>query len=302
MTSSSILGRYRHVRNPLRHLGYKLAEIVGGTLFLSRPGQMVWRARLGALAPAAGPAPERVGLIAHVYYAELFEEILACWRACPDGAALHVTAPESVIPALRAHPGFDSRITLHPSENRGRDIAPFLSVLGSGALDGYDAVLKIHTKRSTHLMTGELRRKLLLATLAGDPRQVLRIAGGFSDPKLGLAGFGGSLRRHPRHWGENRARVEELVARMAASAGSVPDTGWPLAYFEGSMFWFRPAAFRLLRGLDLTSERFEVEQGQLDGMLHHAVERLFIPAAAMAGYQTHLLGGRSVSSMPGSVP
>ena len=58
------------------------------------------------------------------------------------------------------------------------------------------------------------------------------------------------------------------------------------------MFWFRPAAFAALRDLNLSLEDFEAEAGQVDGTLHHAIERCFTVAAWMRGFTIRDLKGR----------
>jgi rhamnosyltransferase len=85
----------------------------------------------------------------------------------------------------------------------------------------------------------------------------------------------------------NRARVEAIAARMKAPGEAVR-----LGFFEGSMFWFRPAAFAALREMALTAEDFELERGQVDGTFHHALERCFSIAAWSRGYRVVDLKGR----------
>ena len=279
--------RLRSVSQPGRHAVYKVAELLSGHAFLSRPGQTAWRAHMNRH-HVGGMTGVRTAMIAHVYYPELLDEVLACWRGFPGGAALHLTVPRQKAGELRARLGGARGVVVHEVENRGRDIAPFLAVLGTGALDGYDAVLKLHTKRSPHLWNGDLRRRMLFAMLAGHQAQVTRVQSIFADPRIGLAGWRTMWRTRLDYWHDNEATVRQLMDRMAP--GSVAD----LAFFEGSMFWFRPAALEPLRRLGLTAADFEAEAGQTDGALHHAVERCFGLAVRAAGYRCADLQGRTV--------
>jgi len=267
------------------HVGEKVATATLGALYVSRGGQAV-RSALGRLGPAPAPAVNSA-VIAHVYYPELLPEILACRALIPGHADLHITtSPERADDVRRALGREDAAI--HVAPNRGRDIAPFLAVLNSGALDPYDAVLKLHTKSSPHLLDGSLRRKLLFQTLCGERRAVLRTLALFADPATGMVGWGACFRATPRYWFANEARVRALAQRMDAADGVRP------GFFEGSMFWFRPAAFQRLRDLALAPEDFEPEAAQLDGAMHHAIERCFTLAAWASGYRVLDLSGRSL--------
>ncbi len=181
-----------------------------------------------------------------------------------------------------------ARATLFPAPNRGRDIAPFLALLKTGALDRFDAVLKLHTKKSPHLMDGVLRRRLIFTLLAGAPDQCAAVIAIFRDPKVGMAGSRWSFRTRKAMWMDNRQRVEALAAAMKPPGRPV------VGFFEGSMFWFRPAALAPLTTLALTTEDFEPEAGQLDGMLHHAVERAFTISAWAGGFTVRDLRGRQL--------
>lgn len=241
----------------------------------------------------------RTAMTAHVYYPDLLDEILACHAVLPEGTPCHITTPPEVASRLSQAALERPGVTLHVMENRGRDIAPFLALLQSGAFDGYDAVLKIHAKRSPHLYHGELIRKALFAVLAGRASVVERILDIMSDPGVGLVGWRRVFMTRRRHWHTNRPRVEALAARLD------PPARPELAFFGGSMFWFRPAALTSVAALGLSSADFEPEAGQLDGTLHHALERCFSIAAAAAGYATRDTEGKvllAASPSPAAAP
>jgi rhamnosyltransferase len=270
------------------------AEIVGGELFLTRPVQSLWRvlARLRPKPPGAGSAQSTVGgtaVVAHVYYTEILPEVLACWRnvmSVETTAPLHITTPRAQLEHVQRIIGDLENVYVHVGPNRGRDIAPFLDLLNGGVLDAYDLVLKLHTKRSPHLWGGDLRRRLLFTVLSGNPRQISHIRELFEDPKVGMVGWRLAFRNSRAWWMDNEARVRELVQSMRPRWRAEP------GFFEGSMFWVRPASLGAVRSLALHFDDFEPEDGQLDGTLHHAIERMFSLSAWAGGYRVHAISGK----------
>jgi rhamnosyltransferase len=272
-----------------RHVVEKIATATIGNIYVSGLGQGARQAVAGVLSTQRVPAV-RVAILAHAYYTELLDEILECRSVLPELVPLHVTVPLERIEQARQRLAGVPAVALHPVENRGRDIAPFLSVLGSGALDSYDAVLKLHTKRSPHLLDGETRRKLLFTLLCGERNATLRALTAFEEPSTGMVGWSNCFRTGRSYWMKNERRVRDIAAHMGA-----PEPAVRLGFFEGSMFWFRPSAFAALRELDLKPEDFEPEERQLDGTLHHAVERCFTIAAWARGFVVRDLRGHLLS-------
>ena len=268
-----------------KHVGEKIATVTLGAAYVSSPGQRL-RFAIGRLRQKPPTPAIKCAVIAHVYYPELLPEILACRALISGSVDLHVTTTSERVAGVRHALRNQENTTVHVLPNRGRDIGPFLAVLGSGRLDAYDAVLKLHTKSSPHLRDGGIRRKLLFQSLCGERRSVSRTLALFLDPATAMVGWRACFRDTPAFWFANEARVRVLTARMNASSFVRP------GFFEGSMFWFRPAAFERLRALNLTVEDFEPEAGQLDGTLHHAVERCFTIAAWASGHVVRDLRGR----------
>lgn len=279
------VARSDRLRAIARHYWQKLKANTLGRLFISEGGRGL-RRRIAAIGPQPARPEVRIAITAHVFYLDLAKEIIALRDIFPELIPVFLTVPfdraEDLSRIVADVPG----VVLFPCENRGRDIAPFLALLQSGALDGFDAVLKLHSKRSPHLIDGELRRKLLFAMLCGERSATYRMLKAFEEPDTGLVGWRDSYRSDPVFWMTNRARVYDIAERMQAA--DVLNLG----FFEGSMFWFRPKALDALRELNLTPDAFEAEAGQLDGTLHHAIERCFTIAAWSRGYTVRDLHGR----------
>lgn len=256
-----------------------------GRLFVTRPAQSL-RHALNSIRTPPGIPHLRIAITAHVYYVELAPDIIRLRNLFDGLVPVFLTAPldrsDQLIDLVRDMPN----VFVFPCENRGRDIAPFLSLLGAGTFDAFDAVLKLHTKRSPHLIDGNLRRKLLFSMLCGERFATYRLLEAFKDPATGLVGWEKTYRTDPWFWMANRARVLDVAERMDAGRYA------KLGFFEGSMFWFRPKAIDAVRDLRLPSEAFEAEAGQLDGTLHHAIERCFTIAAWARGYTVRDISGR----------
>jgi lipopolysaccharide biosynthesis protein len=270
------------------HVLQKMYTLSIGRVVVSRP----WRSVKAVIDRKELVLPPiQVAVVAHAYYPDLIPEILRCRAFLPSSTPTYLTVPPEKVNQAVAIIGSAPNVTVISSPNRGRDIAPFLSVLRSGVLDPYEAVLKLHTKRSPHLLDGDTRRRLLFNALCGSRRQVAQTIGAFSDPKVGLAGWRSSFRTAASYWMGNRLNVEALASRMGIKKPIC------LGFFEGSMFWVRPAALTHLRRLDLALHDFDPETGQVDGALHHAIERLFTVSAWAGGFSVCDLKGQPLTGV-----
>jgi lipopolysaccharide biosynthesis protein len=82
------------------------------------------------------------------------------------------------------------------------------------------------------------------------------------------------------HWTDNFPTASSLARRM----GFEINPQAPLDFPSGSMFWIRTASLQPLVDLDLSFDEFDEEDGQLDGTLAHAIERLYFYVCERAGY------------------
>ena len=233
--------------------------------------------------PLGQPGPvQPLAIVIHVFYPDLFRDILQRLEGfAPDQCKLFVSTirehRESVASLLRS-----SCFRHHLSEfdNRGRDILPFLKLSKQAIEEGHPLLLKLHTKRSNHRMSGELWRRELYGKLL-KPDAVEIIGEVFArHPGVGLLGPAGHVVPMGLYYGGNALAVGYLAYRL----GMAPQTLQGLHFIAGSMFYIRAAALQPLLDLDLVDELFEEERGQHDGTMAHAVERIFAVSNQVAGF------------------
>jgi lipopolysaccharide biosynthesis protein len=228
----------------------------------------------------------RVGVVLHVYYPELLDEIVGQLTAIPVTFDLIVTnASGQAIAIDRGKLPRLSNVVILDFENHGRDILPMVQVVNAGLLDPYQVVLKIHTKRSEWRAgheelagTGEDWRGQLLDSLLGDAVNVTSILNAFAKSSgLGLVTADGSV-LGPEFWGDNQAVTATLMRRLELALRQKD-----LKFAAGSMYWIRGFLLQGLRALNLSDLDFEPEEGQVNATTAHALERLIGLVTVEAG-------------------
>lgn len=191
------------------------------------------------------------------------------------GCDLYFTATNAQ--AVKAIRTVYPNASIYLVENRGRDILPFIRVLAKLQALGYDAICKLHGKKTFYRSDGDAIRDELATFLTGSKEQVVMYARRFAeDPQLGLIVPEKYLIGHS-DW--NMTYNHQGVADACAQLGLefVRDH-----FPAGSMYWFRPPALARLETFQ--SAHFDLERGLCDGTLPHAVERLVALLVRDAGY------------------
>lgn len=222
-----------------------------------------------------------IAVFAHVHYPDIWAEmagVLAARIGLPFHLVLSSSHPEHQI-VLPSTPNLVSTRFV-PTENRGRDIRPFLEALS--VTEDFEFGLKLHTKKSPQRADGRQWREEVLASLLPPRPGVEEIVARMqADRRVGLvtpAGFALSV----KPWILVNAPGMEKV--MHCLGHELTEDKLEHAYFAaGSMFWFRRPALASLAG-DKVLALFEPEQGQFDGTIAHAMERLFPVEARRQGY------------------
>lgn len=236
----------------------------------------------------------KICVIAHVYYADMIEEILEQAENIPLTYDLVITTAtqesklliEQFIEESTNNVGhYEVRVV---EENRGRDISALLITCKDVVLDkDYDLICRLHSKKSPQNDPNQSLhfKKQMYDNLTGDRSFVSKLIDfmikkenvGFVAPSMVHIGY--PTLGHS--WFTNKPGAEAIAKRLNLS---IPfDDFSPFAAY-GTMFWFKPKAMRKLFEENWEWKEFNKEPGHNDGSLSHIIERLLMYVAHDSGY------------------
>lgn len=241
----------------------------------------------------------RFAVVMHVYYPELWPEFAEALRGLEIDHDIYVTltwrGEETEELAAEICANFP-RAFVQPIENRGRDILPFLALINAGALDGYEAICKIHTKKSPHRDDGDHWRRHLIAGVLPEEGLGRLLESFLADPRAAFWVADGQHYSDVKWWGSNFEITRSLLRRL-----EIEIEREDLTFPAGSIYWVKPLMIGLLRAMKLGPQDFEAELAQVDGTLAHALERAMGMLARAAGQgvvQTSELAGGPAATLP----
>lgn len=262
------------VLEPTQHLGHGYLNRTSEVLArLSK--NKINRTNLPMYGITRFPTTE-LAVVIHVYYEKEWSVIVKKLRML-DGIQFDifvtVTAKNQELISTIRHQFPKAYVYVAP--NRGRDMLPFMFLLPRLKKQGYQYLLKLHTKKSTHRDNGAVWFESLLTTLMPSPKTIKAAIDSLSagTALIGPAGHYVSLKKY---MGSNQAHSNKLLKYMferPVDIDVLADNKLH-GYFAGSMFWARIDAIEKLADLYPIPEDFEAEKGQIDGTLSHAIERL----------------------------
>jgi lipopolysaccharide biosynthesis protein len=185
--------------------------------------------------------------------------------------------------------------------NRGRDVAPFISVLND-FISSADYVIHLHTKKSLHDGDLEGWGDYLMSNLVGDLNNFKSLLVAISHPDIGLI-YSGHYRpvSSRMNWGFDFPHAQRLLGKLGINISA--DT--VLEFPTSTMFWAKASAISPIVKLGISFDDFEAEAGQGDGTLAHAIERSLLYIVEYSGYgylkvcnksELHSHGGEVFSS------
>ena len=233
-----------------------------------------------------------VCIVFHIYYQDIAQDILTRYLAPLSGKVdLIVTTSVALsgawIDNLRRF--FHNSLYIITTENRGRDIRPFLLAYRLIAAKKYKFACKIHTKTTPDAIAEDYWRNQLIGSLLKSPEEVDEIVQalirnkdlGLIVPQNTLTALSEATLKSNRSW------LNKLMARM----GEPEQAGkYAFEFPASAMFWFRVRSLeKLLDEKFIDLDEFEKETGQADGTLPHAVERITCFLVEKSGFQVKTL-------------
>lgn len=236
----------------------------------------------------------KIAVVCHLFYPEQLPDLFNYIKNIPGSPDFYVSVPPNkklFVEEFLSEQGTVAKYEIIEVENRGRDMAPFLIFL-STKLQAYDLVCKIHTKKSSHNINLKGWGSYLLNQLLGNKQVVETIISNFlSNPNLGLVWPLAypylTAMGYDKGWGPPSGKTKNfLLANQYFPNLKFTSIDDAITFPLGSMFWFRPKAFEFLKSKNIKIQDFDEENGQIDGTLAHALERVLGLGVTYLGYDS----------------
>jgi len=233
------------------------------------------------------PDPQPIALTAHVFYKEFATEVISALKSISQVSKVYISTPSEEIKkqldTFLSSSGYKYDVRVTP--NRGRNFGPLL-VEFSRELLKETSFIHVHSKKSLHSpdFAGDWVRRNTKLLLSESGIQRIRALTQL-DSQIGLAFvdardllYGTNFR-----WGRSLTIAQDFFAKRRG----FEKIKWSgrLSFPSGGMFWVKTDAIRPLLEIDWTYEMFPIEEGQMDGTLQHAIERVIGELPASLGFR-----------------
>ena len=228
---------------------------------------------------------KKIAIQAHIFYPDIAPELAQLLKDFSAPFDLLISTPDAQHEAfLRAQfasiPQLQNiRILIAP--NQGRDLGPLLFGFGQDLLQ-YDYFAHVHTKKSsgTNQIGNAWRRYLFEGLLDNAQGRVTKILDLLDRYGMIYPERFAAIDVDNCQWRNNLAAATAFCHSANITA---PDPGY-IEFPVGSMFWAQTSALKPLLNEVFTPESFELELGQTDNTLAHALERSLSHIALSQGY------------------
>jgi lipopolysaccharide biosynthesis protein/glycosyltransferase involved in cell wall biosynthesis len=226
------------------------------------------------------PGKNKLAIIIHAYYIDMFDELIERIKKLDIRYKIFVTTTiehKERVNSVLSELGCPYTVLI--VKNHGRDVLPFLRIIKLVIKEEYQYFLKLHTKKSSHRKDGDIWRNDLYNKLVNSEKLKSIIKSCDTDKNIGMIGPSSHIVHMTTYLGSNENRVKWYSERMGLSFSEVLE----IPFVAGTMFFARMESIIPLLCLAINEDEFEKENGQVDGTLAHAIERLFSISAVSTG-------------------
>jgi lipopolysaccharide biosynthesis protein len=219
---------------------------------------------------ASKPINNKIAYIIHGYYFDILEDILNFISNTKQPYDLYVSLPRDTPTKVYA-----SILCTNPYanilhvDNIGRDILPWLQFNSLIDFNQYEAVCKLHTKKTLwNKKSGDYVRNInfqeLISSSSVIDKNIQKLQ---NNTQLGIIGAK-TLKFSLNDWiGSNYNNLKNIYNK---------DIDIKKHFFiAGTMFWYKPQSINNILDLKIDNNIFEREPIERDGHVPHAIERLF---------------------------
>lgn len=212
--------------------------------------------------------PEKIGIFIHCYHIDLADQLINI--SLNQGFTIYAAFIEGTDYSLLIKKYQSIRLNYKIFKNKGRDILPFICGFKE-EIKKHSFALHIHTKKSVQYNSeGNNWMDYCMESLLSNPGFIIDLFKKNKDYSI-IFPEPPDMIKDLMNWGGNYHRVKSLMQMLNKPLDKRDNLDFP----AGSMFWFRVEDLLPIFLLPISPLLFEPENGQLDGTLAHAIERLF---------------------------
>ncbi len=232
---------------------------------------------------------ESIAVHVHLYHEEMLAQVCRYLSNISHPYSLLISVKneavsDEVISYCQEHLPDLKSICVKAVINRGRDVAPWL-VNFKNEIQKSTIFLHIHTKKSAHNQNHTGWFRFLLHNTLGSKSvvdQILQLLSKIN--RIGVVSpcYFWSLANQP-NYGKNKDKCAFLYRKIRKKPLPEICKDYP----AGSFFWARTEVLKPLFDLNLRTEDFDEEKGQIDETLAHGVERIIGLLPEIVGMTFH---------------
>lgn len=182
--------------------------------------------------------------------------------------------------------------------NRGRDVLPFIKTIPIIQKQGYEYLLKMHSKKSNHRTDGNEWLSDMIDKLLPENRTTMKeILKRLNEKNTGIVGPSGHYISLSVNFRQNWHHAGNIISRIYTKklSNNIKRNYKKYGFFAGTMFWSRVDALEPILSQNFRANNFEKEKGQIDTTFAHALERVFCIIQAIEKRQMYEAGKNSIN-------